>query len=154
MREVSHLLRKAYIDELSDLSINGINIPVFDEYVPDPSKEAVLNIGSHIAVRAHVKITNQTTTDASAKCSINQAHSIQLDITTTFPTNSGGYLVAEQISDEILQMLMLYGNRNEIRIQDVNVWAGWLVSARNISEYTDTSCIFRRVLIFNHRIQQ
>lgn len=151
MRNVSQDLRLAYIQALSSLKLNGVAIPVVDEYLN--VSEAQLNITPTLKAKAHVKITNQTDNDASLKCAINQNHTLQLDCTVTFPANSGGYLQSELIANNCLDLLF-DGMKTTLQSDNLNIWRAWLEGSRNISEETQTSRIFRRVLIFNHSLQQ
>lgn len=151
MRNVSQDLRLAYVQALSSLKLNGVAIPVVDEYLN--VSEAQLNITPTLKAKAHVKITNQTNNDASLKCAINQNHTLQLDCTVTFPANSGGYLQSELIADNCLDLLF-DGMKTKLNSEYLNIWRAWEEGARNITEETTTSRIFRRVLIFNHSLQQ
>lgn len=151
MIEISHLLRKAYLDALAGLELEATPIPVFDEYV-DPN----IGTASLSNCTAHVAIQNQTVNDASLKCGTNQSATLQLDIVTEFPINSGGFLTAELISNEILQILFPDGGKTIALepVADIKVWRGWLESARNIPMETSTHKIYRRVLILQHSVTQ
>lgn len=153
MKEIKHLLRKAYLEKLAGLTYLNQAIPVDQDYLNVPP--AILPIGNSTQVLAHVIFQNQTVNDSSLKCSINQETSLQLDVVTQFNANSGNSAHAELITQEIFDLLFTSDQqRLSFPIPGLNVWRAWLESSRQLSEETKDIRIFRNILIFNHSVQQ
>lgn len=152
MKTASLLLRESYIALFDNFQYNGINIPFFDEYVTPNAVLPQVPISTFLAPKCYVLITNQTTNDASLKCSRNENLSIQLDVTTIYDANSGGFKLSEQIANEILGTLFI-GQQIQLNNEELNIWRGWLESSPNISEETQSNRIFRKVLVLNHSVQ-
>lgn len=153
MKDIKPILRKGYLDALSSLTYLGVSIPVDHEFLT--KQEAILPIGNSTKVKAYVIIQNQTVTDDSPKCLVNQNTSLQLDVVTIFNANAGTAYHSEQISNAILDILFPGSSLDmELSLQYGNLWRGWLESTRTIVQETNTSRIFRNILIFNHTINQ
>lgn len=155
MIEVKHYLRKAYLQKFASLTYQGKAIPMDDENLTKPP--AVFNYGN-IPVEAYVLIQNQTLQDASPKCAVNQNTQLQLDVTTVFPTgttNNGGYMLADQISDVILQELFPGAiNQIDLPFPEAQLWNGYLVSSQHLFSEFEASRVYRNILILNHSIKQ
>lgn len=144
MQEFSHLLRQAYIQSLADLKLNNIPIPVNDEVLTSPA--AVIN-----KAQCYVILTNQTVNDApGTKCGDAYLASIQVDIVTKFPINSGAKLTSELISVEVLKLL----KENPPALEELNIWKWGLETNRGLREDSDTYRIFRKILVFSHNINE
>jgi hypothetical protein len=152
MKTASLLLRESYISLFQNYEYNGVSIPFFDEYVSPSIALPQIQISTYLAPKCYVLITNQTTNDASLKCYRNENLSLQLDVTTIYDANSGGFKLAELIANDILEKLFI-GQQIQLTNNELNIWRGWLESSPNISEETQTSRIFRKILVLNHSIQ-
>lgn len=139
MRNVSRVLRAAYISALSAIEVDGISIPVYDSYAPD-------NAPDH-----YIIISDQRSNEIEVKGAFVQSATITLDVVTTFKRN-GGKEFSERIADEVLAI---------IRGGEALVLESGFQSAtvRNDSQYSvdellDDSKIFRTILIFKHKVVQ
>lgn len=155
MKEVKHLLRKAYYDVLKDIKFDGKPLQVVQNYLPTKDIINTFKVDSSPQGQAYIVMSNQTVNDDSPKCLINQNASIQLDIVTVMPSTGGSTLLAEKITDKVFELLFPNGgNEMNISIPDMHVWRSWLVSSRTIEEVTPSNLIYRNILIFNHSINQ
>lgn len=154
MKEIKHLIRKAYVDKLAGLSYLSQPIPIGDNKLTVPP--AVLNLGNSTKIQAFVIIQNQTVNDSPiSKCGINQETSIQLDIVTVYNNNSGQSLHAELIAQLVFDKLFDTDSKFlELTIPGVHVWRGWLEGSRIIEDNTLDKSIYRNILIFNHSVSQ
>ena len=152
METASLYLRESYIALFANFFYNAIKIPFFDEYVSPNVVIPTIPLSTFLQPKCYVLITNQTTNDASLKCSRNEILSLQLDIVTVYDANSGGFKLAEQVANKILNTLFI-GQQIQLQNSKLNTWSGFLESSPNISEETASSRIFRKILVLNHQIQ-
>lgn len=151
MLEVSTALRDAYLTLLADLEVEGVLIPVYDEEFPAGGDQATLRG----AFACYVLLTNQTENDVTPFCQFQQDCSIQVQIVTKFPKASGGKLVSEMISNEVLQAIypdpagcvLDMGN-------DFNAISTKKESALTRVDNNLTNTVYTKILIFSHIISQ
>jgi len=147
MKEVSHLLRKAYLDLLSPLTVNSVIIPIFDERV-NPNKA----IPSFMGGIAYVLVTDQNESEnTSNRNNLSKAATISLDIITKYDLNSGGKLASELISNEIQQQIRILLD-NPITISGFQIMFTRLEFSRGFVENGSTETAYRKLLVFNHKI--
>lgn len=94
MIEVAHHIRKAYFDLLDgNLTLDGNNVPVYDELAEDESGEA------------YVVLSTQTDAGDANKHAFISDHSITIDVVTRFVTSARKY-PSEQIAEQILNLVL------------------------------------------------
>lgn len=153
MLEVNHLLRKAFLDKLTGLSYQNLTIPIGEEFFT--GNPALLITGQAAAIKIYVIIQNQTLNDDSPKCAVNQTATLQLDINTIFPSNSGNSYHADSIAQSIYNLLFTIDPKFiEFNIPDVPVWRSWLESSRTIVQDDNTNRTFRKILLFSNSLFQ
>lgn len=153
MLEVKQLLRKAYLDKLTGLSYQNIPIPIGEEFFT--GTPALLTTGQAASIKMYVVIQNQTINDDSPKCNANQTATLQLDINTIFPSNSGNSAHADLIGQAIFDLLFTTNSKFiDFTIPGVAVWRAWLESSRTIVQDDNTNRTFRNILLFSHSISQ
>lgn len=154
MKEIKHILRKAYLDRLNGaITYLGVNIPVDQDYLN--GAPALIQIGNSTPIEAYVILQNQTVTDNSPFCHVNQDTTLQLDVVTVFNANSGNSSHAELITQAIFDLLFTTdAKRITFSLTDLNLWRGWLENSRQITQESADDKIFRNVLIFQHSISQ
>lgn len=139
MRNISKVLRTAYLSALNGLTVNTQSIPVYDSYAPDEET-------GH-----YVIITGQRSNEVPVKQNFYNNATVTLDIVTQFQ-RGGGYEVSEDIADAILAIIR---NESELNVrpdfQSVTVTKD---SESQVSEIYDDSRIFRTVVSFRHKIKQ
>lgn len=149
MKEVSHLLRQAYADLLTPLTVEGVVIPVFDERV-NPNA----TIPTYRDGKAYVLITDQNEVENTTnRNNISKACTISLDIVTKYQLNSGGKLASELISNEIQQIIRVLLT-NPVTIAGFQVMLTRLELSRSFVENGSTETAYRKLLVFNHKIYE
>ena len=147
MKEVSHLLREAYLTLLQPLSVEGVTIPIFDERV-NPNA----TIPDYRSGKAYVLITDQNEVENTTnRNNLTKAATISLDIITKYQLNSGGKLASELISNEIQQQVRVLLS-NPITISGFQVQFTRLEFSRGFVENGSTQTVYRKLLVFNHKI--
>jgi hypothetical protein len=151
MKEVSNLLRLAYLNILSPLVVEGVTIPVLDEMV-NPNQQTA----TYRASQAYVLITDQNEVETSNNFStFRQTATISLDIITKFPNGSGSRLTSEIISDKIqTQVNLLTGQSINIDNSVIQVLSTTKVSSTSFVEPGQSLVVFRKRITFSHIIIQ
>jgi hypothetical protein len=140
-------LREAYIDKLSTLQIQGVTIPVYDEFMG----ATVANIGY---ATAYCLVTNQTAQDILIKTGFYNDCSIQVDIVTKFPKNKGGKKLSEQIANEILKLIRTGNTSDYPTMANFQIVTCQLLINQGINEENTANTVFRKILGFTHKIKQ
>jgi hypothetical protein len=140
-------LREAYIDKLSTLQIQGVTIPVYDEFMG----ATVASIGY---ATAYCLVTNQTAQDILIKTGFYNDCSIQVDIVTKFPKNKGGKKLSEQIANEILKLIRTGNTSDYPTMANFQIVTCQLLINQGINEENTANTVFRKILGFTHKIKQ
>jgi len=149
MKEISHIIRKAYLDLLKPLTLDSMYVPVFDERV-NPQ----VQIPTYKGGRCYVLIRDQNEVETTnSQCTFRKTASITLDIVTKYPLNLGGKLTSELISNEIQQKINTF-NQISFEMEGFQVLSTKLEFSRNITENGDTETAYRKILGFSHSIYQ
>jgi hypothetical protein len=126
MKEVSHLIRKAFIDELSPFTIEGVTIPIFDNRI-NPQ----VTIPNYKGGSAYIIILDQNEVETTSnECTLDQTATITFDIVVKYPTNFGGMLASELISNQLQQAVIGFNgvtltlSDSKIKIQRITKIAG------------------------------
>jgi hypothetical protein len=137
MKEIASNLRKAIIDSISPLIVQGTTIPIFDEMV-NPNSQLASFSGS----QAYVLIREQNETETTDnKCGVRQSANITVDIVTKYPLNGGGKKACEDISN-VIQLI----------IDRFIIITGWQVLnvrkefSRNLIEQGQTLTAYRKLI--------
>lgn len=146
MLEVDYILRRSYFTLLNgNVIYNSAVVPVFDTY-------ANVNTPAPYIVLADI---NES--DNSNKCNFGQNVRATIDIVTEFDkADPQGRYPSEQIANSVLQILLpdvssganfdLSPNFQNIRASKIN--------GQTITEVTDTTKVFRKIIQINHNIKQ
>jgi len=158
MKLVTTPIRSALATLLSGIPFMGKTINSFEEYLQESTtkKKAVLTVGSQ-QVTAYIILLNQTVNDNSSKCLRNDEASIQVQVTTVFPADAGGSLVAEQIADLVLARLFDVDNMQITGInlpEQFEIWRARFISSRNINYNTDTNRVWITQLTLSFSVNQ
>jgi hypothetical protein len=140
-------LREAYIDKLSTLQIQGVTIPVYDEFMG----ATVANIGY---ATAYCLVTNQTAQDILIKCGFYNDCSIQIDIVTKYPKNKGGKKLSEEIANEVLKLIRTGSTSDYPTMANFQIVTCQLLINQGLNEENTANTVFRKILGFTHKIKQ
>jgi hypothetical protein len=147
MLDPSLELRESYIDKLSTLQIQGVTIPVYDEFMG----ATVASIGY---ATAYCLVTNQTAQDILIKTGFYNDCSIQVDIVTKYPKNKGGKKLSEQIANEILKLIRTGNTSDYPTMLNFQIVTCQLLINQGINEENTANTVFRKILGFTHKIKQ
>lgn len=150
MKNVNLALRKAYVAALTGLQYGGKTIPVYEEEMQ--GTVATLADGT----QAYIILLNQTSNNDSPKCVRTDFASIQIQITTVWPSNKGGSRVAQEISEVIMATLFpdKFYSTSIVLPSPFNMWQSFLESCRPIQYDTTTNRVWIEQMIMSHRISQ
>jgi hypothetical protein len=140
-------LREAYIDKLSTLQISSVTIPVYDEFMG----ATVASIGY---ATAYCLVTNQTAQDILIKTGFYNDCSITVDIVTKFPKNKGGKKLSEQIATEVLKLIRTGNTTDYPAMANFQIVTCQLLGNQGLIEENTANTVFRKILIFQHKIKQ
>jgi len=151
MKEVSNLLRLAYLELLNPLILEGVTIPILDEMV-NPNQQTA----TYRASQAYVLITDQNEVETSNNITTSrQTTTISLDVITKFPNGSGSRLASELISDKIqTQVNLLNGQSININDAVIQVLSTTKVASTSFVEPGQSLVVFRKRITFSHIIIQ
>lgn len=147
MIDPSRELREAYISKLSTLTIQGVSIPVYDEFMG----ASVASIGY---ATAYMLVTNQTAQDILIKTGFYNDCSITVDIVTKFPINKGGKKLSEQIATEVLKLIRTGNTTDYPAMTNFQIVTCQLVTNQGLIEENIANTVFRKILILQHKISQ
>lgn len=147
MFEIQSELRKAYLEKLKDVEVNGVKIPFYDERVG--AKPPIIGTATAYGI-----ITNQTANDILIKCGFYQDCSITIDIVTKYPKQMGGKLLSEQISGKVLELLRTGDTSDYPVMEGFQIVTVRKLIDRGLTEDNLMDTIYRKILTFTHKIKQ
>ncbi len=149
MRDATTELRKAYLQLLSNITVDGLLIPVYAEMINDSIKPySLANKPKH-----YVILNNQNSFDRSNKQTFDFLHTIQSTVYTWYPKEQGSSVLAEKI-DEIIKDRVITQRGVQIPVTGFNCYMSKVDLSRGDTEFTTQNYIFKRITIFNHFIEQ
>lgn len=154
MIEIESPIRTAFITALRDqITYLGKVIPIDEENLN--VAPAQIQVGNSTGFEAFMLVRNQTVNDDSAKCSINQNSSIQLDCVTTFNGNSGNSYHAQQIKNLVFAILFPNGGKRlQLSMVGLYMWRGWYLSGRTTVDQDTNTKTYRSLAIFSMSVGQ
>lgn len=157
MRTTTRPIRTAIYQCIKlDLKYGLVTIPVYEEYLPAGGQQATI-VYNNQTVKAYVILLNQTSNyDPILKCLRNDQSSIQIQVTTIFPSGTGGSELAEIIGDSVKLKIWPFGNNNNnLQIDPAfKIWKITYESARNIPYDTDTNRVWVHQMTFLCHVSQ
>ena len=135
-------IRTKVFEKLNGLTFNGIEIPIFDEYV-NPSVTIPSPNGSnetYIIIQDQYEEYNETQTVCDPRFDLN----LTIRVVTTWG-NVGSKKLCEDIANEV--ELLLRDSRSNTTIEGVKQVD--LINAQSIAEYADSSISFSKILTLN-----
>lgn len=157
MQEVSLSLRIAYFNKLQGITYLGKPIPVYEEFVQETvgNMKAKLTIGN-MTVEAYIILLNQTENDNSPKCHRNDECSIQIQVTTVWPSDKGGSMHAEKIMNLVYDKLFPTSSIDaDLTIESpFKIWKKVKIGGRPINYDTDTNRVWIKTITMNNWVSQ
>ena len=136
MRTPDKWIRKYFSESLSNLVVNGKNIPISDFRLP-------LNSDAYILMT-----TQDKTHDQETKCNKIWNFSQTLDIVTIYNGNAGSRVLCDDIHEAVLNVC------NSIQVEHFTVQSSSYTFAPDLSTTTSTQSIFRKIIIFNIKLTE
>ena len=136
MRTPDKWIRKYFSESLSNLVVNGKDIPISDFRLP-------LNSDAYILMT-----TQDKTHDQETKCNKVWNFSQTLDIVTIYTGNVGSRVLCDDIQEVVLNVC------NAIQVEHFTVQSFNYTFAPDLSSQTSTQTIFRKIIIFNIKLIQ
>ena len=154
MKSVTLAVRESLAILLNPLPHLTYLIPVYEEYVAGDPVE-LITVGN-VEVQAYIVLKNQTQNDASAKCVRTDETSIQAQITTVWPKNTGGSKLAEQIEESLMSVLFPISNIVPVMTlpEPFNLWQFRFIGSPNVSYRNETNSVWIKQPIFNMTVSQ
>lgn len=140
MKDCGYAIRKAYFDKLTAASYS---LGVYDTLAPDNTNPPFLIISS------------QTSAENSDKQSFNFNVTIQFDIVyRTWKDGEVGQKTVDTYANELLGIIGVYPGNYPNTAPDFNIVTRQMASNQATFDYIDEAYIFRRVIIFEHFVNQ
>jgi len=151
MKEISHLIRKAYLDLLEPLTVEGVSIPIGDTILNTNQPPA-----TYRSSKSYILVTDQTEVETSNNdCSFRQNSVITFDIICKYPNGSGSKLATELISDALQQKIVsLDGQNIQIGFSGFQVLNTQKTFAQSFTELGETLTVYRKRLTFTQQVWQ
>jgi len=131
MQEPSKWIRQYFVNAFSNMVVNGKTVKVYDTHTPN--NDDVLIILS----------TQTGSNDRIDKCSITKNRTIEIQVITRYPGNTGSRLLLDDIIEEIQNRVQNI-QVNNFTVQD------WNVQFTNDFATTNTTeTIFRKIINYN-----
>lgn len=147
--EVSSPIRQSYVNALSDIRINGVLIPVFDEIVNNASVIPTLPIAgspeAYIVLQAQQESDNPVQTNCS--------HVINAYITVRIVTKydvGGSKLLSENISKLVKNSIQLNRDVHKLVSNEINIQNVKLEGSQTYTENAGLENAFTKILQYNN----
>lgn len=150
--DVSEALRRAYYSVLNPLVVDGVTIPVFDEFVNPQVTIPILDNAS-----VYVVLQDQQEYEGNQNfCSYRQNCNITVRVVTKYPTNlSIGKRVSEKVSN-VIQMLIKPTGKTHALVNG-NGYSYQRVTkevSRTLFEEANGQTAISKVIIYNNIVNQ
>lgn len=146
MLDAQYLLRECYFTLLAGLTWNGKPIPVFDEYA---------NVNESAP---YVVIADMNERDFSDKSFYGQVLTVTVDVVTEYgKTEPKTRYECDMIANEVLKRLLPgnpQGSGKLYQLDGFQCIRAKKVNGQSLSEISDTTKVFRKVIQIDHTIKQ
>lgn len=136
MRTPDKWIRKYFSETLTGLIVNGKTIEISDFNLPQNSNSYIL------------MTTQNKTHDQETKCNKVWNFSQTLDVVTTYSGFTGSRVLCDDIHEAVLNAC------ESIQIENFTVLDKGYTFAPDLSTQTSTQSIFRKIIIFNLKLQE
>lgn len=145
MKEVASELRKAVLDAVTPLVVNGVTIPVTDGFFT-PTEDGA----NYAGAICYVVITDQDEAETTNNdCSTRQNARLTFDVVTKFPMGFGGKKASEDISNEIQEAVTLQNIAIDSDWQILNIRKDF---SRTIIEQGTSQMAYRKLISYTFDI--
>jgi hypothetical protein len=142
MKSPKKALRQAYYTKLTSLTYNGNAVRVIG------------NATSDLKASPYVQLSTQTNRQEIGKTGFNQTCTMLLDVVGVFDTNISEAIV-DDLADLIIQNIVTDEMSDYLSLSpDFNLVTSQLIGDNDLSEGDDKRVYYRRLLRFEHKIEE
>ena len=139
MKDANLAILNAYKDELANLIVGGISIPVYSKSAP------LKNVP-----KKYVILSSQTRLQQETKCGYYYICTINVQIVTRYPNGQGDLSFAMVIGEEVQTRIQA----TNLTLDDfINVETMQLIT-NEVTLETDTENVFQYILTFQHKLNR
>jgi hypothetical protein len=143
VKDISEPLRKAYFDLLNNISVDGVNVPVYDFKAPYPAKVPYIIIGEVGQMASNTKQT------------FGNEVLIDLLVYTAYEGDFGGRIQAERISNKVLELSIPTPSKTGLtQPSGLNITRATLGGNNDEFFQNDTKSTYRKRITIEHTIWQ
>jgi len=149
MKDVVKPLRTGYFELLTGITdptnklyFNDKPVGVYDSRAPYPAKTP------------YVILSDISTITENTKSSFGNEVTVNLLVYTTFEGDFGGREDAEDICDQVLEMIIPIPGRSGVQLEDFTVSNAVLVGMDDEDSYSDTKYTYRKRITIQHLVWQ
>lgn len=149
MKDVVKPLRTGYFELLTGITdpnnklyFNDKPVGVFDSRAPHPAKTP------------YVILSDISTISENTKTSFGNEVTVNLLVYTTFEGDFGGREDAEDICNQILEMIIPRPGWSGVQLEDFNVSSAVLIGMDDEDSYSDTKYTYRKRITIQHLVWQ
>lgn len=130
----------------------GVTIPISRDYAP---KTIPTVTDGSSKVQVYIVLLNATANDDSPKCHRNDQVSIQVQVNTIWPQNTGRMSMADEIAEAFLAKVFPTNDLNsELVVPGFHLWKSTVESIRPISYDNESSRQFVNQIILSCKMSQ
>jgi len=149
MKDVVRPLRTGYYELLT-----GITNPDYKLYFNDKPVEVYDTRATYPAETPYVILSDISTISDNTKSTFGNEVTVNLLVYTTFEGDFGGREDAEEISDQILEMVIPSPGRSGVQIENFNVSMAKLIGMDDEESISDTKYTYRKRIVIQHAVWQ
>lgn len=154
MQNINLAIRQAVLNAINPIVYQTKSIYSFADYVLPSTSKPIALIGT---MQAYIILLNQNSNlNDQNKCNRNDSASIQIQVTTKFPSGTGGSTQAEQIAELILNKL--YPNNNKFMLislpSPLYVWKSQVELVKNLNYDDEIGRTFITQLVISCQVSQ
>jgi hypothetical protein len=139
MKDANLAILNAYKDELANMIVGGISIPVYSKSAP------LKNVP-----KKYVILSSQTRLQQETKCGYYYICTINVQIVTRYPNGQGDLSFAMVIGEEVQTRIQA----SNLTLDDfINVETMQLIT-NEVTLETDTENVFQYILTFQHKLNR
>jgi hypothetical protein len=139
MKDANLAILNAYKDELANMIVGGISIPVYSKSAP------LKNVP-----KKYVILSSQTRLQQETKCGYYYICTINVQIVTRYPNGQGDLSFAMVIGEEVQTRIQA----TNLTLDDfINVETMQLIT-NEVTLETDTENVFQYILTFQHKLNR
>lgn len=154
MQNINLAIRAAVLNAINPILFQGKNIYTHADYLQASSSKPIAVIGT---MQAYIILLNQNANlNDINKCNRNDQASLQIQVTTKFPSGTGGSTQAEQIAELILNKLYPVDKKHmAITLQaPLSLWKSQVELVKNLNYDDEVGRTFITQIVISCQVSQ